>query len=213
MPRGHLKEQLEQSLVQDSFVISDVSNTAGYRPANTTDYFFIGATVSLKNHSFSNDEETTNYAFGATPVNLPANPALNATLTEIFDDYFVYWRWNGATWDKLTEENRYVYVQLSYYAVGVIASQTNYVVPPTLNGFKVKSVSVFLRSAGNIAGLQVITKNAALAGPLVTVGANAGASFNDGVTTFAFHDEIAVAVANVPAAPCLFSITLTLQKP
>lgn len=192
---------------------SNASGIQEYRQMNT-DYFLHGADIKNKIMAFSNNEETTNYAFGATPVNLPANPALNATLTEIFDDYFVYWRYNGATWDKLTEESRLIFYQASISLIAGSMAVTNFVIPTAHVGYRCIEVCAFNNSGTPVVSTPVLFKNGVPFGPTLTIPAFSGVCANFAAGVFvSLLDVISVDPAIAVAIPSIFTVTVTLQRP
>src|SRR5690606_12000333 len=111
------------------------------------DYFLHGADIRVKLSSFYNDQEGTNTPIPHTvPVNPPVNPILGATLMEAFDDNFVYWSWNGATWTKLVTESRYEFIYLNYSAQGTATANGSGIQPPALGGWKVMRICCFNNS-------------------------------------------------------------------
>lgn len=216
MPRLTIKNQLEKSLVNNSVLITDASNEASYIPLDTTNYFIVGADIDLKNHAFYNDEEGSNKpVVHAAPLNAPANPAINSTLEEIFDDYFVFWKWNGATWAKLTEQDRYEHCQLSYYDNGLGATpHTGFIVPAYMNGWVCKIGCAQNDTNSFAIPVQVFRKNGAVFGPGFTQGAGGTTCVNfAGGVTVATGDLITINAAAFPAAPVNVYGTITLQRP
>lgn len=216
MPRLRINKQLEQSISNNSVIITDVSNEATYVPLDTTNYFNVGADIEVKSHSFYNDEEGANKpVVHASPLNPPADPALNATLEEIFDDYFVYWRWNGATWDKLTEQDRYEHSQQSYYNNGLGATpHTGFIVPAYMNGWEIKVGCVQNDTNSFAIPVQAFSRNGVPFGPGFTQGAGGTTcvKFAPGVTVTA-GDLITINALAFPAAPVNVHGTLTYQRP
>lgn len=215
MPRIRIGKQLELSSTNNSVVLTDGSNEAGYVPLDLN-YFTVGADLEVKNMAFYNDEEGTDKpGVHAAPLNAPANPSANAVLHELFDDYFVYWRYNGAAWDKLTEQDRYEHCQLSYYNNGLGSTpQTGFIVPAYMNGWVLKVGCVQNDTNSFAIPVQVFSKNGVVFGPGFTQGAGGTTCVNfAGGTTVAAGDLITINVLAFPAAPVQVKATITLQKP
>lgn len=180
------------------------------------DYFLHGADIKNKSMSFYNDEEGTDKpGVHNSPLNPPSDPALNATLEELFDDYRVYWRWNGATWSKLTEEFRYEFIQLNYSAQGTAAINGTAVVHSFMNGWKLVRICVYNNGGTNIAGgLPIVLLNNVAWGPNQGVGANASNCVNDPTfSAVTAGDFLKIDPTRMPAAPVDFAMTLAFKRP
>lgn len=215
MPRIRIGKQLELSSTNNSVVLTDGSNEAGYVPLDLN-YFTVGADLEVKKMAFYNDEEGTDKpGVHNSPLNPPSDPALNATLEELFDDYRVYWRWNGATWSKLTEEFRYEFIQLNYSAQGTAAINGTAVVHSFMNGWKLVRICVYNNSGNNIAGgLPIVLLNNVAWGPNQGVGANASNCVNDPTfSAVTAGDFLKIDPTRIPAAPVDFAMTLTFKRP
>lgn len=215
MPRIRIGKQLELSSTNNSVVLTDGSNEAGYVPLDLN-YFTVGADLEVKNMAFYNDEEGTNKpGVHNSPLNPPADPSANAVLHEMFDDYHVYWRWNGATWDKLTEEFRYEFIQLNYSAQGTAAINGTAVVPTAMNGYKLVTICVYNNSGTNIAPtLPIVLLNNVPWGPNQGVAANASNCVNDPTfSAVATGDFLKIDPTRMLAAPVDFAMTLAFQRP
>lgn len=175
------------------------------------DFFLHAADIKVKRQAFINDEEAANKpGVHASPLNPPSDPALNATLQEVFDDYFVYWTWNGATWVKVTEDHRLVNLKVTYTNF----IETMDIMPRHMNGWRLKELTAYNGSAiGNFAAIQVITINGVVAGPNVTLAPGGKNSFVDGATLIAQHSHIGVNVAAIPTPADNYVFMLVMQKP
>ena len=194
---------------------SNASGIQEYKQMNA-DYFLHGADIQVKNMAFYNDEEGTDKpGVHAAPLNAPANPSANAVLHELFDDYHVYWRWNGATWSKLTEEFRYEFVYVNYSAQGTAAINGTAVIPTAMNGYKLVNICVYNNSGNNIAGgLPIVLKNNVAWGPNQGVAANAANCVNDPTfSAVATGDFLKIDPTRIPAAPVDFAMVLTFKRP
>lgn len=211
--RGPNIADLEKADAQYKVPLSNALGKQEYKLLDPNS-FLHGADIKVKKNSFINDEEGSNKpGVHAAPTNLPSNPGENATLVEVFDDYFVHWRWNGATWTLLTTENRYVTYQLSYSAQGTAVSYSSAVIHTIHDGWKCVRVCAHNSSAGPIAAASIILKNLVAFGPSVAAAANAGNCADFVATTVAAGDYLQVNSAVMPAAPVVFTVTITLQKP
>ena len=215
MPRIRIGKQLELSSTNNSVILTDGSNEAGYVPLDLN-YFTVGADVEVKNMSFYNDEESTDKpAVHLSPLNPPSDPALNATLEELFDDYRVYWRWNGATWSKLSEEFRYEFIQLNYSAQGTAAINGTAVVHFFMNGWKLVRICVYNNSGTPIAatGPLVLLNNAPW-GPNQGCGPNLSNCVGDPTfSAVTAGDFLKIDPTRMPAAPVDFAMTLSFKRP
>lgn len=215
MPRIRIGKQLELSSANSSVILTDGSNEAGYVPLDLN-YFTVGTDLEVKNMAFYNDEEGTDKpGVHAAPLNLPANPSLNAVLHELFDDYHVYWRWNGATWDKLSEEFRYEFININYSAQGTAAINGTAVIPTAMNGYRLVRICVFNNSGTNIAGgLPIVLKNNVAWGPNQGVAAASANCVGDPTfSVVATGDFLKIDPTRMPAAPVDFAMTLTFKRP
>lgn len=211
--RGPNIKNLEKASAQYNVPISNASGIQEYKLLNPTS-FLHGADIKVKKNAFINDEEGTDKPNPHTaPLNLPANPGEDATLTEVFDDYFVYWRWNGATWTLITTEDRYVTYQLSYSAQGTAVSIGGAVIHTIHNGWKAIRLCAYNSSASPFASAGILLKNGIAFGPSAAVPANSNACANFVASTVATGDYLQVNPAVMPAAPSSFVVTITLQKP
>lgn len=215
--RGPNIKDLETANAQYKVGLSNASGVQEYKLMDP-DYFLHGADIKNKLMSFCNDEEGANkpgvYASPNTP---PANPAPGATLIDVFDDYFVYWRWNAGTttWDKITEQDRFEHCQLSYFNNGLgAAPQTGFIVPAYMNGWVLRVGCVQNDTNSFAIPVQVFKKNGVVFGPGFTQGAGGTTCVNfAGGTTVASGDLITINQAAFPAAPVQVQATITLQKP
>lgn len=194
---------------------SNASGIQEYKQMNA-DYFLHGADIQVKNMAFYNDEEGTDKpGVHAAPLNAPADPSVDAVLHELFDDYHVYWRWNGATWSKLSEEFRYEFVYVNYSAQGTAAINGTAVIPTAMNGYKLVRICVFNNSGTNVAGgFPIVLLNNVAWGPNQGVGAGLANCVADptfsAVTT---GDFLKIDPTRMPAAPVDFAMVLTFKRP
>lgn len=181
------------------------------------DYFLHGADIKNKSMSFYNDEEGTDKpGVHNSPLNPPSDPALNATLEELFDDYRVYWRWNGATWDKLSEEFRYEFIYVNYSDLGIAAINGTAVIPAAMNNYRLVNICVYNNSGTNIAGgLPIVLLNNVPWGPNLGVAANASNCVPDPTfSAVATGDFLKIDPARMFAAiPVEFAMVLTFKRP
>lgn len=194
---------------------SNASGIQEYKQMNA-DYFLHGADIKVKKMSFYNDEEGTNKpGLHSAPLNAPADPSADAVLHELFDDYHVYWRWNGATWSKLSEEFRYEFIYVNYSAQGTAAINGTAVVPTHMHGWKLVRICVYNNSGTNIAGgLPIVLKNNVAWGPNQGVAANAANCVNDPTfSVIAATDFLKIDPTRMFAAPVDFAMVLTFQRP
>ena len=215
MPRIRIGKQLELSSTNNSVVLTDGSNEAGYVPLDLN-YFTVGADLEVKNMAFYNDEEGTNKpGVHNSPLNPPADPSANAVLHEMFDDYHVYWRWNGATWSKLTEESRLIFYQAATSIIAGSAAFTNFVIPTAHVGYRCIEVCAFNNSGTPVVSTPVLLKNGVLPfGPTLTIPAFSGVCANFAAGVFvSLLDVISVDPAIAVAIPSIFTVTVTLQRP
>ena len=215
MPRIRIGKQLELSSTNNSVVLTDGSNEAGYVPLDLN-YFTVGADLEVKNMAFYNDEEGTNKpGLHSAPLNAPADPSANAVLHELFDDYHVYWRWNGATWSKLSEEFRYEFVYVNYSAQGAAAINGTAVIPTAMNGYKLVNICVYNNSGTNIAPtLPIVLLNNVPWGPNQGVAANASNCVADPTfSAVATGDFLKIDPTRMLAAPVDFAMVLTFKRP
>lgn len=211
--RGPNIADLEKADAQYKVPLSNALGKQEYKLLNPTS-FLHGADIKVKKNAFINDEEGTNKPGSHTvPANLPANPGEDATLTEIFDDYFVYWRWNGATWTLLTLENRYVTYQLSYSAQGTAVSIGGAVIHTIHNGYKAVRICAYNSSLSPIGASPLLLKNGVAFGPNVPTPASSGACADFVASTVATGDYLQLDTSIMPAAPSSCVVTITLQKP
>lgn len=215
MPRIRIGKQLELSSANSSVILTDGSNEAGYVPLDLN-YFTVGTDLEVKKMAFYNDEEGTfKPGVHSAPLNAPANPAANAVLHELFDDYHVYWKWNGVTWSKLTEEHRYEFVYINYSAQGTAAINGTAVIPTELNNYRLLRICVFNDSSTNIAGgLPIVLKNNVPWGPNQGVAAASANCVSD--PTFSVvntGDFLKIDPTRMLAAPADFAMTLTFLRP
>lgn len=214
MPRIRIGKQLELSSTNNSVVLTDGSNEAGYVPLDLN-YFTVGADLEVKNMAFYNDEEGTNKpGVHNSPLNPPADPSANAVLHELFDDYFVYWRYNGATWDKLTEESRLIFYQASISLIAGSMAVTNFVIPTAHVGYRCIEVCAFNNSGTPVVSTPVLFKNGVPFGPTLTIPAFSGVCANFAAGAFvSLLDVISIDPAIAVAIPSIFTVTVTLQRP
>ena len=194
---------------------SNVSGIQEYKLMNA-DYFLHGADIKVKNMAFYNDEEGTDKpGVHNSPLNPPANPSAAAVLHELFDDYHVYWRWNGATWDKLSEEFRYEFIYVNYSAQGTAAINGTAVIPAAMNNYRLVNICVFNNSGTNIAGgLPIVLLNNAPWGPNQGVAAASANCVNDPTfSVVATGDFLKIDPTRMPAAPVDFAMVLTFKRP
>lgn len=179
------------------------------------DYFLHGADIKNKSMSFYNDEEGTDKpGVHNSPLNPPADPSANAVLHEMFDDYHVYWRWNGATWSKLTEESRLIFYQASISLIAGSVAVTNFVIPTAHVGYRCIEVCAFNNSGTPVVSTPVLFKNGVPFGPTLTIPAFSGVCANFAAGAFvSLLDVISVDPAIAVAIPSIFTVTVTLQRP
>ena len=215
MPRIRIGKQLELSSANNSVVLIYCSNEAGYVPLDLN-YFTVGADLEVKKMAFYNDEEGTDKpVVHSAPLNAPTDPSVDAVLHELFDDYHVYWRWNGATWSKLSEEFRYEFIYINYSAQGTAAINGTAVIPTAMNGYRLVNICVFNNSGTNIAGgLPIVLLNNAPWGPNQGVAAASANCVNDPTfSVVATGDFLKIDPTRIPAAPVDFAMTLTFKRP
>lgn len=216
MPRIRIGKQLELSSANSSVILTDGSNEAGYVPLDLN-YFTVGTDLEVKKMAFYNDEEGTDKpVVHSAPLNAPTDPSVDAVLHELFDDYHVYWRWNGATWDKLSEEFRYEFIYVNYSDRGIAAINGTAVIPAAMNNYRLVNICVFNDSSTNIAGgLPIVLKNNVPWGPNQGVAANASNCVPDPTfSAVATGDFLKIDPARMFAAiPVDFAMVLTFKRP
>lgn len=96
MPRTRISKQLELSTSNNSVIITDVSNEAGYKVLNTG-YFNIGGDIKVYGMSFADVVAGNAPAITATP---PAAPTASddATLIRSYDDLVRVWYRTAGVW-------------------------------------------------------------------------------------------------------------------